>query len=398
MKILLVKPPSTAHVVLLPIGLGYIAAYLRHNIKGIEVIILDCLKESYDHIKFSKYIERIKPDLVGITAFTMEIESALRCCGIIKKNDAKTITAIGGPHPSSVPEQVLNHHNVDFIFRSEAEIGFSEFISELLNGKNFDKVHNIGYKENGEIKLNKIRFPENLDEMPMLDYELLKFDQYPKTYMSKKHPYAPIITSRGCPFACTYCSAGRLSGKKLRARSPEKIIEEIKYLQERYKIKEFQIWDDNFTLNKTRAHEFCDILLKENIGLPWWCPNGLRLETLDEELIRKMKKSGLYAIALGIESGSEKIQKDMRKNLDFERLKEVIELGNKYRIRMQGFFILGYPTETREDILKTIRLMKELPLQRASIMLFQPLVGSGIYDVTAEDIKKKFPGDAIYED
>jgi radical SAM superfamily enzyme YgiQ (UPF0313 family) len=115
----------------------------------------------------------------------------------------------------------------------------------------------------------------------------------------------------------------------------------------------------------------------------------LRVETLDEELIKKMKIAGLYAIAIGIESGSEKIQKDMKKNLNFEKITKVINLGNKYKIRMQGFFILGYPTERREDILKTIEFSKKLRLKRASFLLFQPLVGSEIYDSLDKDGKLK---------
>jgi len=169
-------------------------------------------------------------------------------------------------------------------------------------------------------------------------------------------------------------------GKKWRPRTTENVIKEIKYLKENYGIKEFHIWDDNFTLDKKTVLKFCDLLIKEKINLDWWCPNGLRLETLDEELLKKMKETGFYAMALGIESGSEKIQKDMKKNLDFKKLEEVIKIADKLKIRCQGFFILGYPTETKEDILKTINLAKKLRLYRAAFLLFHPLVGSEVYE------------------
>ena len=389
MKILLVKVPSDIHVILPPIGLGYLAAYLKSKIKDAEVIILDCLKEKYDHKKFSEYIQTNKPDLVGMTAFTLEIESALKCCEEIKNIDKNIITVIGGPHASNSPEQVLCNKNVDFIFRGEAELGFYELIKELDSKKNFSKVHNMGYKDGGKMKFNLIKYIDDLDEIPYPDYELMKFDEYPKMYFMKKFPSAPILTSRGCPFSCTFCSAGKLSGKKFRSRIPERIIEEIKFLKERYKIKEFEIWDDNFTMDKERALKFCDLLIKENINLEWWCPNGLRIETLDEELLKKMKQSGCYAIAVGIESGSEKIQKDMKKYLNLDKAREIVNLAHKIGIRMQGFFILGYPTETREDILKTIKLAKELPFERASFSLFQPLVGSEIYNCLKEEGKLK---------
>lgn len=385
MKILLVKPPSDTHFVMLPIGIGYIASYLKSKVNGIESYFLDCLREGYDHEKFTDYIKKLKPDLVGITAFSVEIDSAIRCCEIAKTIDKGIITVIGGPHATFMPEEVLSNNSVDFIFRNEAEISFSQFIEELKGQRKFEEIPNIGYKKNGQIRLNPIRLPEDLDLLPFPDYEFMGLRLYPKTYKMRYYPSAPILTSRGCPFPCTYCSGGKLSGKKFRARSPQNIIDEIKFLKANYNIREFEIWDDNFTLDKKRTNDFCDLLLKENINLPWWCPNGLRVETLDEALIRKMKKSGLYSIAIGIESGSEKIQKDMKKNLNFEKVREVAQLGNKYGIRMEGFFILGYPTETKDDILKTIKLSKELPLKRASILLFQPLVGSEIYDTLKKE-------------
>jgi radical SAM superfamily enzyme YgiQ (UPF0313 family) len=389
MKILLVKPPANRHAVVPPIGLVYIAAYLKSKIENISIDIIDCVKEGYNHNTFSKYVCENRPNIVGISAFSMEIESALRCCEIVKEINNEIITVIGGPHVSCAPENVLSNKYVDFIFRNEAEIGFYEFIKKLITKDDISKVPNLGYKENGCMKFSEIEYPKDLDNLPFPDYELMKLVEYPKTYMTKNSPYAPIITSRGCPFSCTYCAAPKMSGKNFRFRTPENVIAEIKFYKERYNIKEFQIWDDNFTLNKKRAHHFCDLLIKEDIRLPWWCPNGLRVETLDEELIKKMKIAGLYAIAIGIESGSEKIQKDMKKNLNFEKITKVINLGNKYKIRMQGFFILGYPTERREDILKTIEFSKKLRLKRASFLLFQPLVGSEIYDSLDKDGKLK---------
>lgn len=380
MRILLVKPPSDMHVTLPPIGLGYIAAYLKNKMKDADLLFLDCLKEDCDHRRFSAYVDKVNPDLVGLTAFTMEIESALKCCEIIKSLNKKIITVIGGPHATCEPAEVLSNRHVDFIFRGESEIAFYEFIRELKDKKDFRRIPNLGYKEGNEIMLNEVKFPEDLDELPFPDYELMRFEQYPKTYKMKYYPSGPIITARGCPFPCTFCSAGKVSGKRFRSRSYKNVISEIKSLKERYGIREFEIWDDNFTMDKKRTHEFCDSLIENNMNLPWWCPNGLRAETLDEELIRKMKDAGLYSIAIGIESGSEKIQRDMKKNLDLKKIREIVGLGNRYKIRMEGFFILGYPTETREDILKTINLSRELPLKRASILLFQPLVGSEIYD------------------
>jgi anaerobic magnesium-protoporphyrin IX monomethyl ester cyclase len=389
MKILLAKPPSNMHFTLPPIGLGYIAAYLKSKIKDVDIFFLDCLRENYGHKEFLESVIKINPDLVGLTAFTMEIESAIKCCEVTKSYNKQIVTVIGGPHATCEPEEVLSNSHVDFIFQGESEAAFCEFIQNLKNKKDFHRISNIGYKEDGQVMLNEVKSNDDLDELPFPDYELMKFERYPKTYKMKYYPSGPLIASRGCPFLCAFCSAGKISGKRFRARSPKNIINEIKFFKERYKIKEFEIWDDNFTLDRERTEEFCDLLMEGDVNLPWWCPNGLRAETLDEELIKKMKKAGLYSIAIGIESGSERIQRDMKKNLDFDKVKEIVRLGNKYRIRMEGFFILGYPTETKEDILKTIKLLKELPLKRASILLFQPLVGSEIYNSLKSEGKLK---------
>ena len=243
-------------------------------------------------------------------------------------------------------------------------ITLTEAITSLKDqtaNPNFKKIPNLGWKNKKKIVLNPIKFIENLDALAFPDFDLLEIEKYPKLYLAKKHPSVPILTSRGCPFNCTFCTAKQLSGLKWRFRSAENIIEELKILKNKYHIKEFQIWDDNFTLNKERAKKFCDLLIKENLDLIWWCPNGVRLETLDKELLIKMKKSGCYAIAFGIESGSEKIQKDMNKNINFKHLREMVNFSYKLGFRTQGFFIIGYPTETREDILKTIKLAKSLP-------------------------------------
>lgn len=379
-KILLVKPISDIHVVSPPLALAYLASLL--DSLEVNVKILDCLLKKYSYKDFASYLQAYNPDVIGITAFTLEFKSALKMAQIAKKINPNIKIIFGGPHVSNVPEESLKNEAIDFIFRAEADAGFSLLIQQLLFSKkpNFKKIPGLGWKTNKKIILNPIKFVDDLDSLPFPNFEAMDFLKYPKLYLAKKHPSAPILTSRGCPFNCTFCTAKQVSGKRWRFRSPENIIQELKILKSKYGIKEFQIWDDNFTMDKIRAKKFCDLLIKEKLNLVWWCPNGVRLETLDKELLIKMKKSGCYAIAFGIESGSQKIQKDMKKNLDFKHLREMVEFSSKLGFRTQGFFIIGYPTETKEDILKTIKLAKALPLMRASISLFQPLFGSEIYE------------------
>lgn len=377
MKLLLVKAPSSTHTINPPLSLAYLIPNAQ---KHAQIKVLDCLKENYSFQDFKNYIEKYNPDVVGFTAFTMEINSVFKCAQIVKNLNNKAYTIVGGPHASTFPEHVLEKGFIDFAFVGEAETSFPKLLKQLKGiKKNFKNIPNLAFKEKGKIKINKLRFEENLDSLPLPDFDLMNFKTYPKLYFARKHPSMPILTSRGCPFNCSFCTGYKISGKKFRTRSPENIIQELKILKQKYKIKEFQIWDDNFTLDRKRAMKFCNLLIKEGMNLIWWCPNGVRMETLDYELLRKMKESGCYSIVLGIESGSERIQKDMNKNLDFKKLRQVVNLAHKLKMRTQGFFIIGYPTETKKDIIKTIKLAKSLPLDRATFGLFQPLPGSDIH-------------------
>lgn len=388
MKLLLIRPNSDSHVIMPSTSFGYLMVYLRES-KFLETKFVDCLKARYDHKRLRQLIRDEQPDVVGLTAMSLEIDEAVKYCSIIKSVNRKIITMLGGSHVSN-DQNLLKDKNIDFVFRGEAEIGFSQFINELRNEKrDFSKIKGLGYKEGNKLLFNELGFVEDLDALPTPDYDFVRFMDYPQMYFMKKYPSAPIMTSRGCPFNCTFCARNNISGKKFRMRSPDGIIRELKHLKKKYGIKEFQVWDDNFAINKERVMKFCDLLIKEKMNLGWNFPNGLGIKTLDEELLKKMRQAGCYSIAVGIESGSEKIQKDMRKNLDLEKVKETVMLADRIGIDVEGFFIIGYPTETREDILKTIKFSKELPFKRASFSLFQPLVGSEIYDILKKQGKIK---------
>lgn len=233
-------------------------------------------------------------------------------------------------------------------------------------------------KKANKITVNNPRYPSNLDDVEPA-WGLIDLRSYPKIYMTKRHPSAPIITSRGCPYNCKFCSASKVSGLKWRYRSVESIINEIKKLYHEHGVREIMVFDDNFTLDRSRTEKFCEALLKEKIDIIWSCPNGVRLNSLDLDLLKLMKKAGCYSLAVGIESGSQKILEDMGKNLKLSMVKKVVPLLKEAGIRTQGDFIIGYPSETIDDVNKTIRLALTLPIDRAAFSLFQPLPGSESY-------------------
>ncbi len=375
MRILFIKPPSKTHIIIPPIGLGYLAAYCgNHHVK-----ILDCLKEGMNFNDFRRFVLRHNFNVYCFSAFSMEINSALRCASIVKSVNKRYITVLGGSHVSALPLEILSNNGIDFVFVGEAEMGFP-FLLKAIEGKyKLEDIPGVGYKKNGDIKINKPKFIDDLDSIRFPRWNLMNLREYPRVYTAKRYPIAPIITSRGCPFSCTFCAGHIVSGKKWRYRSPENIIKEIKLLKRMYGVKEIAIWDDNFTLDKDRAIRFFKLLFKENLDVIVSFPNGVRYETLDEELLSLMKKGGCYELGIGIESGSKRILQDMKKKLNLEDVTGVVDLVNKFKIRLGAFFIIGYPTETKEDIIATIKFAKKLKIKRARFSLYQPLPGSESY-------------------
>lgn len=395
MKILFIKPPGSYHNAFPPIGLVQLATCC----KGVaEVKILDCPKEKYSHKEFKDYIERHNFDIAAISALSEEGVSAIECAKIIKKKDKSITTIFGGSHLHNLYHTAgldFSSNNgvncIDYAIVGEAEESLPLLLEELKkssNERDFDKIKGLSYAFNGKIITNNPMLIENLDDLPICDWSLIDLKSYPRSIHAKRYPYAPTLTSRGCPYQCTFCSIPSVSGRKLRPRSPEKIVQEMIYLYN-LGIKEVMFWDDNFTLYRKRAIEICDLLIKEDMDLIWSCPQGIRVDLVDEELLKKMKKSGCHYVALGIESGSDKILKDMKKNLTVQKIKENVPLIKKMGIDTWGFFILGYPTESREDILKSIQLSRQLNLTRASFHLYQPVPGTEAFDtfIANKDIK-----------
>jgi len=194
-----------------------------------------------------------------------------------------------------------------------------------------------------------------------------------------------MIATRGCPYPCTFCGAGKALGKRVRKRSTENLLEEIDLLSGTYGIKEIHIMDDNFTFDRDYAARFCEALLKRDAKIFWALPNGVRLDTLDEGLLRLMEASGCYSMAVGIESGNQHVLDHIKKRLTLEKIEEKIRLVKRVSgIKVTGFFILGYPVETRQDMETTIRFALQLPLDRANFFNYTPFPGSQIYEQLKE--------------
>jgi len=393
MKILLVKPISDKKSVLNivpPIGLGYMATGLRKH--GFEVTILDCLKERFNFLDFYGYIKKADFDLIGFQVYSKDIESVNKHISLVKKVNESIWTIVGGPHPSLLPEKTFHHFPmVDFGFKGESEVGISALVVYLsgnrIGFKDFDgavlkNISGLIWKNGSDVVCNEMYLEKNLDNFDYPAWDLIRPNKYPDGphgVFFRELPIAPIVTTRGCPFKCTFCGSKSINGSTLRKRSVESIIKEIELLQNSYGIREIHFLDDNFTFDKNFAMNVSREIIKRKIKINWCCPNGIRLDTLDEDLLKLMKESGCYSISVGIESGSQRILKLMKKGISLGQIVDKVNLIRKLSFIVSGFFIIGYPDETKEDIRETIKFSKKLDLDRAAFFNFLPLPGTEIY-------------------
>ena len=387
MKVLLISPINRSYVVMPSLGLGYIASVLREN--NHEVKILNCIKEKVTFNSFLEYVIKNKYDVYAFQMFSYDLNPVKKHLGIIKRCYPDSVTIVGGYHPSGDPEGVLKClDHADFGFVSEAEIGFPTLLNEL-SGRNpdFSIVPNLIYRSGQQYKTNSIKLVEVLDSIPFPAWDLMDPNEYsesPHGGFAKSFPTAPIIITRGCPLKCTFCS-GKSITVKVRKRSIENVISEIKYLKQEFGVNDFLIEDENFTLHKPLVKEFCDSVINENVDITWSCPSGVRLDTLTLDMLKLMEKSGCHSLSIGVEFGTQRMHDLTKKGLSLEKIREKMELFKSINIRVTGFFLFGIPGETRDGIMQTIELAKELPISRAQFNNFMPLPGSEIY----EDLKKK---------
>lgn len=383
LSVLLMKPYSVADELIPPVGLGYLATAIRDNH---QVTLIDGIKEKLTLEKFKELITREKFDVIGIQIFTFHLNSIKGYISVAREILPSVKIIIGGPQPSCEPETIFNHlPNIDYAFRGEAELGLSKLLNLIsgnkINNESLESVPGLIWRSGGNVIINEQAFVKNLDDLGFPAWDLIKPNTYPLSphgAFFKNFPIAPITITRGCPFPCTYCAAHLISGKPIRTRSVGHVMKEIELLYNQYGIREIHIEDDNFTLNRNFVIEFCQELIKRKMDLSWACPNGIRLDTLDEEMLELMKKSGLYVVSVGIESGSPRILAAMKKRLTKEIIREKICLIRKVGLEVIGFFIIGYPDETKKDILETFRFAEGLDLKRANYMIFHPYPGTPI--------------------
>jgi len=387
MKIVLVKPFNLHSFSFVPpIGIGYLAAALRKQ-GGHEVLVYEAVRDQIATVDpFRAYLEQHRPDVVGIQVYSVDLHIVRDYLRAIKGHDPRVVTVVGGPHPAADPAGTMEYYGadlLDYAIAGEAELGLPALVDHLAGGGTpLDQVAGLAWRSGeGGCTVNAKQVVDCVDEIPWPAWDLLRPEDYPQAPLggvAKGFPVGPIMVSRGCPLKCTFCAAKSVYGLGFRIRSVDDVIEEIKYLKQAHGVREIMIQDDNITFSKKLVLEFCEKIAP--LDIPWNCSNGIRLDMVNDEVVRAMKEAGCYLVGVGIESGSQRVLDDMKKKLRLEKIRERVELISRHGIHVVGLFIIGYPTETREDILETIAFAKSLPLGSAAFANFLPLPGSPIWD------------------
>ena len=407
LKVLLINPPfhrlkGFGHTYY-PIGLGYLCSVA--NKLGMDARIYNAdaadMSEKVNHSEnynekirsHKKYIDALsdgghyvwkeiddvirscRPDVVGITVMTAKYASAMKVSQIAKSVNERIRVVWGGPHPTICTKEVIGEPSVDFVVSGEGEKTLEELLAQLKRGSDdFGKIRGLAYKKNGIAQVNAPReLVQSLDELTPPDRENMV---YPERYFADS--FSNMITSRGCPFLCGYCSAKSIWTRKTRYRSIDSVISEIRGIKSKFGSKNFYFWDDSFTVNRNRAIDICNRLIGESLHISWGCTT--RVDLLDEEVLHLMKKAGCDYISIGVESGSEHILKIIEKDITVQQVKKAVEMIKKSKIAFEAFFIIGFPDETKPDIEKTFQLMKEMEGGTVCFSVFTPYPGSAQFD------------------
>jgi radical SAM superfamily enzyme YgiQ (UPF0313 family) len=359
------------------LGLAYVASALKSA--GNEVSLAMAPGGSIKEIEGQ--IASFKPDYLGVTGFTSEYYFILEIFKAAKRANHSIKTVFGGPHASSVAGYILSSApEVDYVIRGEAEESMPQLVSGAVKP---DDIAGLCYRKDGKPVIKDPAIIKDLDSLtyPWDVITPAAFDTgQVHGYMYRNRPVIPVLSSRGCPYLCTYCAGHSVFGHKIRLRDPLKFVDELEYLNKTFKVKEFQIIDDNFSFFREHAIAVCNEILSRKLEINWTLPNGIRADKLDEELLGLMKKSGCYYMAFGFEFGSKRILKEMKKSLDSEKSRRTVITADKMGFITHGFFLMGYPTEEKEDIEATKDLILSLPLDRISIGTPIPYPGSELFD------------------
>lgn len=379
-RVLLVKPDSFAFSNSPPLNLMSLAAFLRERGHAARVLDMGFPEDVADLQTLSN---ANPPVLFGVTATTPEFPVATRLVHDLKARFPDVPVVIGGIHVSALGPDALAEAGADFGVCGEGEETLAELVAALDEDgpeANLSAIRGLVYRTDGGFQVNPPRpFLRDIDSLPPPAWDLLRAERYfvkPWHLLQQRERSAFVMTSRGCPFGCTFCASHTTLGRAFRGRSPGVVVDEIEGLYHTHGVREFLFVDDNLTFDRDRATAICKEILRRGLDISWRTPNGVRIDTLDPPLVDLMRRSGCYLLGFGIESGDRSVLERTNKHLNLDCVADRVAMVRHHGIIAFGYFILGLPGETIRSALETIRYAARSELDLAHFGLYAPYPGS----------------------
>ena len=382
MRILLTLPFHPDHYITTPdLGLGYLASSLREAGHDVRILIttMGMTEEA-----FQRFVEEGRFDVVGIKILSFAMLQARNTIDIVRRLSRRTLVVVGGPGVSAQPGDIFYYlPKADYGVAGEGELVFNQLLTCVEDGRTSTEVlqgiPGLIWRNGETIQANPLGQVPDVHSLPFPAWDLMEPRDFPLTPFngySRRFPIATMLFSRGCPYRCTFCGQGNAP---IRPRNADDIMAEIRMLVEKHGVREIQFYDSNLIHPKSATREVLQRIIDEEIDIVWNAPNGLRVDHLDPELARLMKRSGCYQVNVGIESGSPRILKQVKKGIRLEQVRKSVRMLRDANIEVVGFFMIGFPNESRAEIQETVDFALSLPITGGSFSILIPMPGTKIY-------------------
>ncbi len=373
------------------LGLGYLAACLRHHGHAVDLQLRP--NRFASATAFGDSVRQGRYDLCGVKVLSCQANAVAETVDAIRQVNPQAVVVAGGPHVSADPGSLFRlFPALDYGLQGEAEQPLAELVGAVASGTvgraDLEHIPGLVFRDGAETVVNAPALRDELDQIAFPAWDLMAPDSFPGIPFngySRRLPIAPMVLTRGCPHRCTFCGAASVNGHRIRSRSADNVLEEIRLLTGRFGVRELQFYDSNCAHRSGPLREVLERMVGERIDVTWCAPNGIRLDSLDRELAFLMKRSGCFQVNVGIESGSPRILKQIRKALSLDTVRKQVALLREADIEVVGFFMMGFPGETRQEIEATVELALSLPLTAASFSVYCPLPGTEDYDALFPD-------------